>query len=114
METARLRKLEELSKVQRLLETAVSKAALVPENAYVLRDRKALPLVLLELAQQAGRKDKVWSAWTENDRIWLFTAEMSLALSRERGSPVLHIMVYTEDGQLNEARYWTFNNLGQW
>jgi hypothetical protein len=114
METMRLRKIQVPSNVQRLLEAVISKVKLVPENAYLIRDPKSLPMLLRELAELARRKDAVWSAWSDDHLIWLFTAEMSLALSRERGSPVLHITAYTEDGQLKEAGFWTPDKLGRW
>ena len=114
METVRLRKIQVPTRVGRLLEAAVSKAKLVPEDAYLVRDPRSLPILLRELVERARRKDAVWSAWTDDHRIWLFAGEMSMELSRERGSPVLHITAYTEDGQLTEAGFWTLDKLGQW
>jgi hypothetical protein len=100
--------------VERLLEAVISKAKLVPENAYRVRDPKSLPMLLRERVERERRKDAVCSAWSDDHRIWLFTAELSMALSRERGSPVLHVTAYTEDGQLKEAGFWTPDKLGQW
>ena len=43
---------------------------------------------------QASGKERAWTYWTDGLRIWLFTAEMSLPLSRERGAPVLAANAY--------------------
>jgi hypothetical protein len=114
METMRLRNIQVPSRVERLLESAISKAKLVPEDAYHVRDSQSLPIPLRELVERGDGKKAVWSAWKDGHRIRLFAGEMSMGMSRERGSPVLHITACTEDGQLNEAGCWTPDELGQW
>jgi hypothetical protein len=39
---------------------------------------------------------------------------MSLALSRERGMPVLEINDYSEQGELRETGFWTHDKQGSW
>jgi hypothetical protein len=39
---------------------------------------------------------------------------MSLALSRECGSPVLDVKVYREDGKLQDSDCWLADGDGKW
>lgn len=114
METLRLQKLQAPSMVSRLLEELVTRAPLVPEHCYQLRDPQALPVSLRDLIRSAEKSDRAWSAWTDDHRIWLFTAEMQFATARERGSPVLQVTRYTESGELLETELWTCDRLGAW
>lgn len=114
METMRLRKIQQPSRVHRLLEAFVSNANVLPEYCYQIRDRSALSSVLQQLVIQASRKEQAWCCWADDHRIRLFTAEMSLPLSRERGSPVLEVNFYSEQGELQDAGFWVFDREGTW
>ncbi|HYM42423.1 MAG TPA: hypothetical protein VET46_06615 [Steroidobacteraceae bacterium] len=46
--------------------------------------------------------------------MWLFVCEMSLALSRERGSPVIVVRQYNEDADVTDSGTWRFDTLGAW
>lgn len=48
----------------------------------------------------------------ERSRQRLFTAEMSVALSRERGAPVLELHAYSEYAELLEAGFWAQDKQG--
>lgn len=54
----------------------------------------------------------MWSCWAHEVRTWLFTAEMSLPLSRERGTPVLHIKRYSDE-LLEDSGTWTTTRAGR-
>ena len=114
METLRLRKLQEPSQVTRLLELCVTRSQWVPEGAYQIRDPTGLPEVLRGVLAQTIEKGQVWACWEEGVHLWVFTAEMSLGLSRERGAPVLQVNSYGEDGVLKETGHWTADRDGKW
>ena len=44
----------------------------------------------------------------------LFTREMSLALSRERGTPVLIVNRYNDKAELKHAGGWLADPKGKW
>ncbi len=114
METLRLRKIQQPSQVERLLEAYVTRGSFLPEGAYQIRDPEALPSKLRQILTQATGKGEVWACWSYGVRTWLFTGEMSLPLSRERGTPVLHVNLYAEDGELKEAGTWMAAPAGKW
>ena len=114
METRRLRKIQLPSQVERLLEAYVTRAKLLPEGAYRVRDPKALPAKLRRILLRATGEGEVWTCWAHGVRFWLFTGDMSLPLSRERGTPVLHVSLYDEEGELKDAGTWMAATDGQW
>jgi hypothetical protein len=114
LETVRLRKIQHPARVERLLDLFVAGANRVPESAYQFRNPSALSGGLQDLVRQARAKHKGWCAWTDDRATWLFTAEMSLALSRERGTPVLEIHAYSEHGELRETGFWAYDKQGIW
>jgi hypothetical protein len=114
VETRRLRKLQEPSQVERLLELVISRAQLVPDTAYPIRDPKALPPELQRIALQAVKEGRVWSCWAYGVQHWLFTGEMSLPASRERKKPVLRVNRYDDHGELNETGCWMADRDGRW
>ena len=58
--------------------------------------------VIRDRVLKADREGDSWECWAEPDLVSLFVAEMSLTLSRERGSPVLRVYRYQSDGQMQE------------
>lgn len=114
METLRLRRMQEPSRVQRLLEAYVSRANILPEGSYPVRDARELPPRLKVVIARALAQGHVWACWARTSQIWLFTCEMSLPLSRERGAPVVAVRGYDEDGELKESGTWRIDALGNW
>jgi len=114
METVRLRKLQQPSGVERLLEAYVADSGLLPKGANQIRDRSDLPKELRRILVQATRLGRVWACWAHDVHTWLFTAEMSLSLSRERGTPVLQVSRYRDDGTLETAACWMTDAAGKW
>jgi hypothetical protein len=114
METARLRNLQRPSQIKVLLEAFVSRTELLPKGAFRIRDPLALSSQLQPVVARAAAEDRIWAAWATSHHIWLFTCEMSLHLSRERGTPVLHVDRYGEDGQLQDSGPWAADAQGRW
>lgn len=114
METMRLKRIRQPSQVERLLERLVTQTGLLPADAYQLRDPGALPSVLQEVLLRTSNIDLVWTCWADSSRVVLFTAEMSLPLSRERGAAVLMVTEYSEQGCLLKAGHWTVDRDGNW
>lgn len=114
VETIRLSEIRRPSRLEKLLEALVRRANLVPRHSYRLRDPGGLPPALQQILARAKDKDQVWNCWTDGVRIWLFTAEMSLQLSLERGVPVLAVNEYTESGRLLAATRWMIGQDGIW
>jgi hypothetical protein len=113
METLRLRRIQEPSRVESLLEAYISHTGIVPEGAYQIRDRRDLPTRVQTIVSRARAQGHVWSGWARGAHIWLFTCEMSLPLSRERGAPVLLVRLYNEEGEVTDSGTWRYQ-LGTW
>lgn len=114
METMRLRSIQQPGRVDRLLELFIIGTNRVPQDAYHVRSPSGLSHDLRVVVQEAQQKHRAWSVWTDDHGTWLFTGEMSLALSRERGTPVLQVFAYSEYGELLETGFWTHGKHGNW
>jgi hypothetical protein len=114
METVRLRRIQEPSRVENLLESYISRARILPDGAYQIRDRSALPARVQAIVSRAKAQGHVWSGWARGAHVWLFTCEMSLPLSRERGAPVLIVRLHNEDGEVVDSGTWRYDPLGTW
>jgi hypothetical protein len=113
VETVRLRKLQR-PQVERLLEAYISRSHVLPKGSYQIRDPGSVPRGLQPVLGQATEQGKVWSCWANSAETWLFTCELSLPLSRERGTPVLHVSLHGKDGVLKDADTWTTDSYGTW
>lgn len=114
METVRLLAIQQPSRIERLLVAFALRSGIMTPDAYMLRDQRAVPAVLQGVIFQAMRKNRAWCAWKDNSRIWLLTCEMLLERSREHGSPVLDVQLYSEDGELKDSDSWTVDKEGKW
>jgi hypothetical protein len=114
METRRMRAIQEPSRVERLLEALVANGGLWPKDSHQLRDPSTLAPQLKAVVAQAAQQGRVWTCWANSYETSLFTAEMSLAQSRERGAPVLLVNRYDEKGELSEAASWVSDPHGKW
>jgi hypothetical protein len=114
VETLRLRKIQQAGHVGRLLQGLAKNSGMLADGARPLRDRGELPAGLQQVIMQAARDGVSWTCWLDGQgHIWLFTAEMSLPLSRKRGAPVLQVNHYREDGELKEMANWV-NRDARW
>lgn len=114
METRRLRQLQEPTRVTSLLEAYISRTRILPKDAYQVRDRSELPNRVQTIVSRAIAQGQVWSGWARGDQLWLFTCEMSLPLSRERGAPVLIVRLHDEQGEVTDSGAWRYDPLGTW
>ena len=114
METLRLRRIQEPSRVERLLDACISRTTMLPPGSYQLRDPGEFPPSLKSVVSRASSLGETWSCWAHGARIWLFVCEMSLALSRERGAPVLLVRQYNEDGEVADSGTWRFDGVSAW
>jgi hypothetical protein len=115
METLRLHRIQEPSRVERILDAYISRTSSLPYDAYQIRDPSKLPENLQVLLARVLKEGRVWSCWARGPQhIWLFTCHMSLALSRERGAPVILEQLYREDGELKDSGIWRFDPLEHW
>ena len=114
METVRLRSLQQPSRVERLLEAHIASGNRLPQGSFQIRDPSVLPEELRRVLTHAIRQGRAWSCWAHRVHTWLFTGTMSLALSRERGTPVLEVSIYGEDGQLQDSGNWMPDPRGTW
>ena len=114
MQTMRLFAYQSPSRIAALLESLLQTCGHVPGNARKVTDRSELPSALQKVVINSQNTERVWSAWTDEARIWLFTAEMSLELSRERGCPALQVGSYEVDGKLIRWQVWTYLKNSTW
>jgi hypothetical protein len=114
VETLRLKLIQQPSQVDRLLYAFVLSSGALPEEACQVRDRADLTDVLRDKILKAERNGWSWGCWTTGNETWLFTGEMSLALSRERGLPVLRVNRYDKTGLLVEAGRYASDPRGRW
>ena len=113
METVRLRKIQLPARLEKLLDSLVSHSDLIPDGAFRTRNLGGLSRDLRALVAKAAERGQVWGCWERGSHSWLILGEMSLDLSRERGSPVLRIEVYGDEG-LRETGLWTSDRGGKW
>jgi hypothetical protein len=114
METRRLRHIQQPSQIETLLDALITRGCVLPKDAFQIRDANSLPNPLQRVVARAKEEGRVWSCWATNHDIWVFTCEMSLPLSRERGAPVLLVNRHGETGELTDSGSWTTDPQGKW
>lgn len=114
METVRLRAIQQPSRVERLLTAFALRSGIMPPDAYMIRDQKAMPAELQGIIFQAMRRERAWCCWKHGSRVWLLTCDMLLDLSRKHGSPALDIQLYGENGELKDSDTWVLEKEGRW
>lgn len=114
MQTMTLFAYQRPSRVTALLESLVLARGRLPRNARKITERNELPCALQKIVIRSQSTEQVWSAWTDEDHIWFFTADMSLDVSRERGCPALQVGSYEVDGMLKEWQLWACLKDGTW
>jgi hypothetical protein len=106
METMRLRAIQQPSSVEELLESYASSRLLLPAEARRITELQELSPELRSLVRRMQGEEQAWCAWSDDRYIWFISGELSLPLSRERRSPVLHIRRYDEEATLQETGSW--------
>jgi hypothetical protein len=114
VDTVRLEAILQPSAVVRLLDSFILSVGDLPTGSRKIRDQSGLSSALRCIVARAEKEERVWSCWTDGHKIWLFTAEMSLPMSRERGVPVLQANWYGEYGEATKSGSWVCNRAGKW
>jgi hypothetical protein len=114
MKTMKLRTLQQPSRLEAQLESLVKSQNWVPADAPRVTDRSELPSVLQKLAAKTVKAGGAWWAWSSYDGIRFFVTEMSLELSRERGSPALKVSYYNDQGKLQQYSHCVRLADGTW
>ena len=114
VDTVRLEAILQTATVAKLLDSFILNAGDLPPGSRKVRDQSGLSFVLRGIVARAEKEERVWSCWTDGHQIRLFTAEMSLPMSRERGVPVLQADWYGEYGEATKSGSWLCNREGQW
>jgi hypothetical protein len=114
METLRLRRLQQPSRLEKLLEAFVSRGGFLPKDSHQVRAPSALPSPLRRVLVGEIERGRVWACWVSDSQTWLFTCEMLLPSSRERGAPVLKVNCYDKKGELKETGSWAADHEGTW
>ena len=63
METLRLRRIQEPSRVEALLDAYISRTGVLPDGAYQVRDRRELPNRVQTIVSRTRAQGHVWSGW---------------------------------------------------
>jgi len=113
METLIPSQLQQPSRVECLLQSYILHEANLPWGAYRMRSAATVPRELRGPITQAIKLGRTWSCWTDGTQTWLFTAKMSLELSREHGAPVLQVNLYSDDGSLRGSGTMMTNQAGK-
>jgi len=114
MHTMKLRTLQQPSLMESLLDSLSITQNWVPTGATPVTDRSELMPDLQKLAMRAVKGEGAWRAWISHDDVRFFVAEMSMELSRERGSPALKVHHYNGRGQLQQYGVWVHLPGGAW
>ena len=115
MNTIKLRKLQQQpSDVEQLLGAYIAGSGLLPSDANQVLECADVPRELRGILVRAPKTGREWSCRTHQFRTWLFTAEMSLPLSRERGAPVLQVSHFGDGGSIEDSGCWMADQKGKW
>ena len=106
MQTMKLRAIQSPGFAGELLESFIRAEGSLADDVRELKSERELTPSLEKLAQRALDEGGVWRAWTDDREMWLWISEMSLALSRERGMPVMEVRQYDEQGRMSSAGTW--------
>ena len=104
MQTIRLRTAQKPNHCEELVDACVRGRKMIPDGAIRMTSLAELSTPLRHLARKnTSVKSSVWLAWADAGDMWLVTGTSCLELSRERGRPVLQLLVYNQEGGLDEA-----------
>jgi hypothetical protein len=115
MEIVRLLcRIQRSSKLGELLDSYVSQSDVVPKGSYQIHQTGSVPREVRKVLTRAVKEGQTWSCWAHGLNTWLFTCNMSGALTRERGVPVLQVSIYGNDGRLRDQGSWMPDQHGKW
>jgi hypothetical protein len=114
MQTMKLRSIQAPGHAGELLESFIRHQGVLNDESRELKAERELTPRLEKLAQRSLDEGGVWRAWTDEREMWLWASEVSLALSRERGMPVMEIRRYDEHGNVEDSGTWVRVRQDQW
>ena len=114
MQTMKLRSIQAPGHAGELLESFIRSEGHLNDDSRELKTERELTPTLERLAQRSLDDGGVWRAWTDEREMWLWASEVSLALSRERGMPVMEIRRYDEQGNVEDSGTWVRIRQDQW
>jgi hypothetical protein len=114
MQTMKLRAIQLPGNAGELLDSFIRAEGHLADDSRELKRERELTPTLEKLAQRSLDDGGVWRAWTDERAMWLWASEVSLALSRERGMPVMEVRRYDENGNVEESGTWVRVRLDQW
>jgi hypothetical protein len=106
METMKLRAIQHPGPAGELLDSFIRLAGRLSQDAHEVLDERRLTPPLEKLAQRSLEDGAVWRAWSDDRAMWLWSCEVSLARSRERGLPVMEVRRYDENGIVEDSGTW--------
>jgi hypothetical protein len=114
MQTMKLRSIQDPGHAGELLENFIRREGRLNGESRELKTERELTPSLEKLAQRSLDDGGVWRAWTDDREMWLWASEMSLALSRERGMPVMAVRRYDEYGNVEDNGTWVRVRSDDW
>ena len=106
MDTSKILAFRHHPQAELLLESLLRSLDRMPAHARKVTDRSDLPSALQRIANQARRQNARWGAWSKDNAIWFFMAEVTSAPSGQVRRPALKISGYDEKGKLTECGVW--------
>ena len=114
MQTMKLRAMQDPGRTVELLDSFIRHEGRLTRDSHRLTEGGELTPSLEKLAIRSIEDGNVWRAWTDDRAIWLWTCEVSLNLSRERGMPVMAVSRYDEFGAMEESGTWVCLGNDSW
>lgn len=114
MQTMKLRAIQQPGTTGELLDSFIRAEGNLARDSRELKRERELTPTLEKVAQRSLDGGAVWRAWTDDREMWLWSSEVSLELSRERGMPVMEIRRYNESGNVEEAGTWVRVRADEW
>jgi len=114
MQTMKLRSIQDPGHAGELLESFIRHEGHLNDESRELRHERELTPSLEKLAQRSLNEGGVWRAWTDDRVMCLWASEVSLALSRERGMPVMEVRRYHGYGNIEESGTWVRVRSEEW
>lgn len=106
MDTSKILAFRHPSQAELLLESMLLSLDRFPGSARRVSDRGDLPSALQRIAIRSTRQKMRWGAWSKDDAIWFFTAEVTSVPSGKVRRPALKVSGYDAKGNLTECGVW--------
>jgi hypothetical protein len=108
-----LQELQQVSRLEALLESFATDIHYVPSTARAILEREELPHALRKLTCQQ-LENEAWRAWTDEQQLWFITGRISPSLTRLRDHAAMHVFFYSDSGNVVSSGIWAMNAQGHW